>query len=140
MDPVTPEQVQGDFPGAPAPGAGELTLATLWANGELAGRRVMISGLTADQLTALRLAIGAKALALKAAVDGPLRLSAGAPAAKVIESVEVVDEIKVKFRAALSSHEALELQSAQWDALASSVLTLACPARPAGFLFPGASR
>ena len=46
-----------------------------------AGRRVLVSGLTADQLTALRLAIGAKALALKAAVDGPLRLSSGAPAA-----------------------------------------------------------
>lgn len=140
MDPVTPQEAADFFEGAPEVAVSQLTLATVWASGELALRRVGLDHLGAEQRQAVRMAIAAKALALRAGVTGVVGLRASASNAKVVESVEVVDEIKVKFRAAVSADELVTLETGQWSALAESLLQLALPVAHVGFIFPGAAR
>lgn len=139
---VAPQEVPELIPGAPQPEPGHMDLAALWLGGELLRRRVVDGTLSGPALLAARTALAAKALALKAGVDGALSLqvSAGSGAAKVIESVEVPDEIKVKYRAAQRADEALSLASGQWEEVALAYLLLAVGSGARFRAFAGVAR
>ncbi|WP_339098302.1 hypothetical protein WDJ50_18650 (plasmid) [Deinococcus sp. VB142] len=139
---VTPQEVPELIPGAPQPEPGHMDLAALWLGGELLRRRVAAESLTGPALLAARTALAAKALGLKAGVDGALSLqvSAGSGAARVIESVEVPDEIKVKYRAAQRADEALLLASGQWEEVALAYLLLAAGSGSGVRVFAGVAR
>ncbi len=130
------------LPGAPEPEPQFVTLAILWAAGELGKRHVPPDLLGAEALTGVKTAIAAKALALMAQVKGVVTLEnvAESGAARVIESIKIPDEIEVKYRAATSTDGTLALAAGQWDSLADGFLALAVPGTPSRGLFPGAAR
>ncbi len=134
MDPVTPEQVPQLLPGAPQPEQQHLTLATLWARGELAARRVDLGALTGDAEVAARTAIAAKSLALKAGIGGVIGLSGKAGASKI-----KVGPIEVTL-AARDAHGQAQVAQTEWEVLAGQLLALAVPARPLRGAFSGVAR
>ena len=138
MDPlVTPAEVPTLIPGAPQPEQAHVTLATLWARGELAQRRVALDSLTGDALVAARTAIAARSLALKAGFGGVISLGGvGANTRKKIE----LGPIKVEYAVGMDSQGRAVVEADGWDALALQLLYLALPPVRFSGWFPGASR
>lgn len=128
---IAPADVPSLIPGAPAPETAHVDLAGIWAAQELLSRGVSLDTTWSDaQLTLLKTAIAAKALALKAGLGGVVTLEGIAKngAARVIDTVEIPDEVKVKYTKAMTGDEALTLASSQWDDLALRFLVQALPA------------
>ncbi|RJF74927.1 hypothetical protein D3875_02730 [Deinococcus cavernae] len=138
MEPVTPEEVTALFPDADEVSSVHLRLAALWLEGELARRSASLAGLTANQLSAVRMAVAARALALKAGVDGTLTFtsSAGGRGLKGIK----LPGLELQLNPNQTDQRGnLLLGQADLGTLADQLLNLVFPAS-IRWSFPGAAR
>jgi hypothetical protein len=137
---LVPGDVPTLIPDAPTPGQVHVTLALIWARGELLKRRVDPELLTGDALVAARTAVAAKALAYKAGLGGTLTLLDGASTGGGLKGIKLPGLELTMAPASTDSHGLAILAASDLDAFALALLLLAAPTGGRTFVFPGASR
>ncbi|UQN10372.1 hypothetical protein [Deinococcus sp. QL22] len=135
---VSPDQVTELIPGAPEPEDAHVTLALIWARGELARRQVVADTLTGDALMAARTAVAAKALAYRAGLGGTLTLLSGSTGGG-LKAIKLPG-LELSLTPASDSHGSSVLAAGDLDAFAAALLLLAVPVGGFAFAFPGAAR
>lgn len=117
-------------------------IATFWGNSQLALRRIDPDTLTEEQATGVQQAIATKAVALFVGAELAERRKDQALgyAQRMIESVTLPDELRIKYAPGESREEAMVLNVKELEALALQILNAVIPVKRVAPTFMGASR